>query len=115
VTDLRDDLGRMVNAIGKISSLRELSDMVDRAREATVPKCGRCSHWMKSRICPREKNVNGISKGPSCNALPCDKFQWDEFHKTLIVKQRVDRALSFARKHDLPVPEHLAQLGEQPA
>lgn len=36
--------------------------------------CGSCEHWMKSRICPREKNVNGYSRGPGCDAPVCKLF-----------------------------------------
>ena len=39
-----------------------------------LPRCGECSHWMKSRECPREHNVKGMSRGPSCDDRTCDKF-----------------------------------------
>jgi hypothetical protein len=42
-----------------------------------APRCGHCVHWMKSRECPRETNVKGWNRGPSCDALPCDKFERD--------------------------------------
>lgn len=38
------------------------------------PKCGECSKWMKSRECPREHNVKGMSRGPSSGDGACDKF-----------------------------------------
>lgn len=38
--------------------------------------CGSCDKWMKSRECPREKNVNGMSRGPSCKSLTCGQFVW---------------------------------------
>lgn len=38
------------------------------------PRCGNCFHWMKSSQCPQERNVNGYSRGPSCDAHPCAKF-----------------------------------------
>lgn len=44
------------------------------ALSAALPRCGECKHWMKSRECPREHNVNGMSRGPSCGAAVCDKF-----------------------------------------
>lgn len=37
-------------------------------------RCGDCAKWMKSRECPRERNVKGMSRGPSCNDYPCDQF-----------------------------------------
>lgn len=36
--------------------------------------CGDCQHWMKSRECPRERNVGGFSRGPSMNGPICEKF-----------------------------------------
>jgi len=38
-------------------------------------RCGACAHWMKSRDCPREKNVNGQTRGPSSRDIPCGKFE----------------------------------------
>lgn len=37
--------------------------------------CGDCYFWMKSRSCPKEKNINGYSRGPSMNGLICEKFE----------------------------------------
>lgn len=45
-------------------------DAVLRAR----PRCGECDHWMKSRECPSERNVNGYNRGPSMNGSACGKF-----------------------------------------
>jgi hypothetical protein len=36
--------------------------------------CGDCSNWMKSRQCPKEHNVGGISRGPSCEGPTCKSF-----------------------------------------
>ncbi len=49
----------------------------ERQREAFArrPRCGNCYFWLKSRDCPREKNVNGQSRGPSCNGSPCEKYR----------------------------------------
>ena len=41
----------------------------------TGRRCGDCYFWMKSRECPREHNVNGMSRGPSCEGLACSKMQ----------------------------------------
>jgi hypothetical protein len=30
--------------------------------------CGGCNSWM-TRACPRERNVNGMNHGPSCESL----------------------------------------------
>lgn len=45
------------------------------AKYAPKHRCGDCHKWMKSRECPRERNVNGMSRGPSGGDMPCDKFQ----------------------------------------
>lgn len=53
----------------------KLSDHVqrqDRIRKLTIQiakvgtTCGDCDKWMKSKECPREHNVKGYSRGPSC-------------------------------------------------
>jgi hypothetical protein len=43
---------------------------------------------MKSRECPREHNVNGMSRGPSCNALACDKFVAKDAATAALVAER---------------------------
>ena len=42
-------------------------------------RCGDCSHWMKSRQCPREQNIGGRRTGPSCEGLVCSDFALDHF------------------------------------
>ena len=45
--------------------------------EAEKPRpkaCGDCYFWMKSSLCPQERNVNGRNKGPSMNGSICEKF-----------------------------------------
>lgn len=37
-------------------------------------RCGDCNKWMKSSQCPREKNVNGRNRGPSCDDYKCGQF-----------------------------------------
>jgi hypothetical protein len=49
-------------------------DEFDRAFRRSCPRCGSCNHWMKSRECPREHNVKGMSRGPSADASTCSKF-----------------------------------------
>ena len=48
---------------------------------AKRPRCGSCYYWMMSHYCPAEKNVNGMSKGPSSDsklAISCSKFQMSD-------------------------------------
>lgn len=37
--------------------------------------CMDCNNWMKSKLCPREINVNGWNKGPSSDDIICNKFE----------------------------------------
>ena len=52
----------------------ELDEAMTVAIASCLPRCGDCSHWMKSSECPREHNVKGMSRGPSCDGMACDKF-----------------------------------------
>lgn len=36
-------------------------------------QCGSCQSWM-TRVCPKERNINGYNRGPSMNAPKCGKF-----------------------------------------
>lgn len=47
-------------------------------------RCGDCDNWMKSSQCPREVNVRGMNRGPSCEAPICGKF----VETSYAVKQR---------------------------
>lgn len=51
-------------------------------------ECGNCFYWMKSRMCPRERNVKGMTRGPSCSGLPCKKFAREEHLERLIKEQK---------------------------
>jgi hypothetical protein len=63
-------------------------DELARLRAAARPTCGGCQHWMKSRECPREHNVNGMSRGPSMSGTPCDKFMATKDHEQAVAKYR---------------------------
>lgn len=67
-----------------------------------LARCGDCSHWMKSRECPRERNADGMSRGPSCGAIVCDQFSAKD------AAQEADRASKFdaaIRTLIAPTPE----------
>lgn len=53
---------------------QEIRWAISDAIRSGLPKCGECSHWMKSSLCPREHNVKGMSRGPSSGEAACDKF-----------------------------------------
>ena len=101
--DLRDQCKTMIDALGALSALARLRDMVAYARKAETKRCGACDYWMKSRDCPREHNVNGYSRGPSMDAHPCQKWKANSGYAELIAKRR-NEANEFAERCDFPVP-----------
>lgn len=40
----------------------------------TGNRCGDCTKWMKSRECPAERNVGGMSRGPSAGSMKCGAY-----------------------------------------
>lgn len=58
----------IVIAVQRAEKVRELTAAIAKVR------CGDCDKWMKSRQCPREHNVRGQSRGPSCEGMPCGQF-----------------------------------------
>lgn len=85
----------------RMNRLRELrSDHFLCGRE-----CGDCDKWMKSRECPREHNVNGQSRGPSCKGAICSQFVWSRS-----AERRRDRlAAEIAALSETPPPAVEAQ------
>jgi hypothetical protein len=59
----------------RFSAETQRIDRLREEQEAARPSCGKCTRWMKSRECPLEQNVNGYSRGPSSNAVPCELYQ----------------------------------------
>jgi hypothetical protein len=74
-----------------LSAWRQRQDrMRELTRQIAKVRCGDCQHWMKSRICPREHNVNGRNKGPSCEGVICDKFVEEPHYATLRAERRAE-------------------------
>lgn len=96
-------IDQVINGLERISAMAQLRDKVIYARQAERNHCGSCQHWMKSRDCPRERNVNGMSRGPSSGDYPCGKFAITDSALDLR-KERWAEAASFAEKYSLPVP-----------
>lgn len=63
-----------------ISEARQKQAEYEELESAARPRCGGCHWWMKSRDCPQEHNVNGMSRGPSADAMPCGKFRANSGH-----------------------------------
>ena len=68
--------------------LREL----ERLRENSRRKCGGCFYWMKSRQCPKERNVNGWNRGPSMNGAICSKFEPTVTHLAWVAQYETAKA-----------------------
>lgn len=107
MSDPRTDLDRFIEGMERTSLLAQLRDKVIEALGTFKPKCGNCQHWMKSSVCPRERNVNGRPHGPSMNERACDKFNVEQWVLDLQEK-RIKEAVAFAEEHDLPIPDSLA-------
>ena len=59
-------------------------------RESKREVCGNCDSWMKSRVCPRERNINGLSRGPSCNHPKCEKFSRKRASEELTTRRETE-------------------------
>lgn len=70
-----EQFDKLIDALGKAGHLAYLKRERARIQNDARPKCGNCSSWMTSRECPAEKNVNGQSRGPSCEGIACQQFQ----------------------------------------
>lgn len=77
MTDLRDVFDAAIDILGREARARHWLDQAAADERNARPKCGNCYWWMKSRDCPRERNVNGRNRGPSMNEAPCGKFRED--------------------------------------
>ncbi|MCL8299415.1 hypothetical protein [Pseudomonas mosselii] len=70
-----DQIDKMIDVLCAASNLAHLKSERARIQSRAKPRCGNCDHWMKSRECPAEKNVNGMSRGPSCEGFACAQFK----------------------------------------
>lgn len=58
------------------------------ALASALPRCGECYYWMKSRECPREHNVRGMSRGPSSGDATCAKFKAKDARTATAIAER---------------------------
>jgi hypothetical protein len=86
-------IDRFIGRMGHITNARVHMDHAEADERNARPSCGNCRHWMKSRECPRERNVNGYSRGPSSGEPPCGKFT-----ENARVQGLRDRAAEFRAK-----------------
>lgn len=73
---------------------QKIADLLAEHRRAVLrdgKRCGDCNNWMKSRQCPREKNVKGYSRGPSCDAAICASFEWSPLRRQYCEEKSADR------------------------
>lgn len=54
-------------------------------------RCGSCQAWM-TRGCPKERNVNGYSRGPSMNEFPCGQYTEKPHYAELRDQRRAELA-----------------------
>jgi hypothetical protein len=69
-----DEVNDVLSGFARLSAISKLCEDIKYLRRWTELRCGNCDHWMKSRVCPKEKNVNGRNKGPSMNEFACELF-----------------------------------------
>lgn len=84
--DLRNVFGMFTEFSARLHAEDKRRKELAHLRENARQTCGNCDKWMKSRECPREHNVNGRSRGPSCNALPCGQFVSSSSHLEWVAK-----------------------------
>jgi hypothetical protein len=72
--DIRVFFDKLVDAAGVVAKIEGLRSRARDRAEAGKKCCGNCHNWMKSRECPRERNVNGYTRGPSMNGSPCKEY-----------------------------------------
>jgi hypothetical protein len=101
------EIDNIIGGFQRLSDAGFLRDLVFYANDAARKRCGSsCYFWMKSKECPAEKNVGGMSRGPSCDGTPCQKFQVTTSSVSTAEKKRSE-ANEFAKSHGfkLPFPE----------
>jgi hypothetical protein len=92
----------------RMSLLVQLRDKLVACSMIGRPECGNCFFWMKSRECPRERNVAGASRGPSSLDRACDKFRIEKRIVDLKA-ERLSDAVAFAKTYGLPIPPTLGE------
>lgn len=100
--DLRVQFDRMIDGANRLSRLEAIHRMKVEADHTDRRECGNCEHWLKSRECPREHNVNGMSRGPSMSAPACSKFVLKPWVAELKQKRLAEIELALSELEHLP-------------
>ena len=77
----------LFDAAIRLSEFNQIKEDMEEALNTDREECGHCDFWMKSTSCPREYNVNGRQKGPSCGAFVCNKFKLKDW----VIKLKQER------------------------
>lgn len=93
-------LDKFIEADGRRVRAQCHLDEAIRLERAIQPRCGNCYWWVKSRDCPREHNVNGQTRGPSCDGMPCHKFQESSRVAELRTLALAERTAALAAFHE---------------
>lgn len=67
-------IDRFLEITGHLTEATVHRDEANRLHRVSLPKCGNCNKWMKSSQCPREHNVNGMTRGPSSEEIACKQY-----------------------------------------
>lgn len=68
--EIWDWAGKLSCAVHKNNKICDLQSRINKIGT----RCGDCYNWMKSTMCPKEHNIKGYSRGPSCDDYKCKDF-----------------------------------------
>lgn len=101
---------KAVEICQSLSDYADIKTKIDEYVMTDRKVCGNCFYWMKSSLCPCERNVNGRQIGPSMSGVACNKFQLNDITKKL-KKERLSKIKEHSYyKH---LPQELKSLIEQ--
>lgn len=95
-----------LEADAKAQRLRSLKERSQKAVNFDIKRCGNCYFWMKSKDCPKERNVNGWNKGPSCNGVACEKFQLEAYVAEVKI-EKLEEVIADWNESEFETPEIL--------
>lgn len=101
-----NEIAAIFDGLNRVSQIVQLKDQYVEYEQTDRKRCGACDHWMKSSLCPKEKNINGRNHGPSMNSYTCDKFLLEKWVKDLKEKRRQVLMARF-KELQLEVPAQL--------